>query len=914
MPLTSRLSSLWRNLVHRGRVDRDLDEEVRAILALLIDEHTRAGMHPSDARRAAMLQIGRVEVLEDRVRDARTGAFIDVLLQDVRYAARSLRRTPGFTVAAVATLALGIGANTTIFTLLDAVIFKPLPVPAARELVALYENAPEGVPDAAGGTGRYFRFSFPRFERLQQALGSRGSLAAVTRSTRFFVKLPDNDQPTQVRGQLVSADYFSTLRVPVARGRALGAGDVRADGIDRVAVISDGFWKRSLGGSDSAVGRTLVVNGLTVTIVGIAPPGFGGTWTDAEADLWLPLTLQSEVKYQNNASSYSSVDRSQPWIGQDRIAWLNLIGRLPPSEVKPVSALLDAANRQGLADLAETFDDARARRDMLAHTLAVEPFGRGFSGLRAQYSDVLLVLGAIVAVVLLVTCANIANLMLARAAGRARDLGIRLSLGASTARLIRQGLTESLMLALAGGAAGLLAGAWASGLLARQVLGTSRSLPAVFSPDARVTLFAAGLSLATALLFGLAPAIRATRVGRAHSLSTTQRQAVGQTSMSGMRPLVAGQLALSVVVVFAAVLLGRTLVNFTRLDPGFEIDHLVTASFDPAASGYARSEMSALGQRIVAAVRRLPGVTSAAVSTCGLVANCSSSSSFRIEGADSRGSIQDNWVGPGYFATVGIHLVGGREFEERDTATSPRVAIISESIARRYFPGASALGRRVGFDKLDTEIVGVVRDARSVTLHAPPVSMVYFPIDQPAEFTTFPGNLDVRVAGSPGQAATALRDLLRRIEPGLLADFAPMEARVARDVTRERLVAYLASGFALLALFLASLGLYGVLSYAVARRTQEIGVRMALGARSTEVASLVLRDALGVVMAGVAAGVVAALGAGRLLRTLLFDVSVTDPATVVLALAVLAVVTLAAAYMPARRAARVDPMTALRSE
>jgi predicted permease len=915
MPLTSRLSSLWRKLVHRDRVDRDLDDEVRAMFAWLVDEHTRAGMPPADARRAAMLKLGRVESLEDQVRDARTGAFMDVLLQDIRYAVRSLRRTPGFTLAAVLTLALGIGANTTIFTLLDAVILKPLPVPAARELVALRENAPEAIPDGAGGTGRYFRFSYPRFERLQQALGSQGSLAAVTRSTRLVVRLPGSAQATPVRGQLVSGSYFATLGVAAARGRTLDAGDVRLDQIDPVAVVSDGFWKRSLGGAETAVGQTLAVNGLAVTIVGVAPAGFVGTWTDAEAELWLPLTLQTALRYTNNASSYSSADRGRPWVGQDRIAWLNLIGRVRPADLPRVRSLLEASNRQGLTELANTFSDGQGRRDMLAHTLGVEPFVRGFSGLRARFSDGLFALSAMVAVVLLVTCANIANLMLARAAGRARDLGIRLSLGATSSRLIRQCLTESLVLALTGGAIGLSAGAWASGFLARQVLGTSGTLPAVFSPDARVLLFAAGLSLATAILFGLAPAVRATRAGRAVSLSMNQRQAVGQTSMRGMRPLVAAQLALSVVVVCAAVLLGRTLVNFTRLDPGFEIDHLVATTFDPAASGYSGDDVPALGRRVVDAVRRLPGVTSAAISACGLVDNCSSSSSFRIEGTQAGVSLQNNSVGPEYFATVGIPLVSGREFGERDTARSPRVAIITESIARRHFQGQSPLGRRLGFTQLDTEIVGVVREARSMSLRTPPVPMVYFPIDQDATSRTSSNNLDVRVAGDAGQAVVAVRSALRRTEPGLLLEaVATMRTRLTRDVARERIIAYLASGFALLALFLASLGLYGVLSYAVARRTQEIGVRMALGARSREVAGLVVRDALGVVGVGVLVGVGAAVGASRMLRSLLFDVSVSDPATGALVLAVLAAVTLAAAYLPARRATRVDPMTALRSE
>ena len=435
MPLMSRVSSLWRNVVHRDRIERDLDDEVRGVVDLLIDEKIHQGMRPEDARRAAMLELGRVDSVKSQVRDARTGASLDIFLQDVRYGARSLRRTPGFTLAAVLTLALGIGANTTIFTLLDAVVFKPLPVPAAHELVTLYENAPEGVPDAAGGTGRYLRFSYPRFERLQQAIGTQGSLAAVTRGNRFIVRLPGSSQVIPVEGQLVSGSYFGTLGVSPARGRLLTAGDARVDSLEPVAVISDGFWKRSLGAADAAVGQTLVVNGVGVTVVGVAPPRFVGTWTDGEPDLWLPLTLQPALGYQTNSSAYSNADRSQPWVGQDRIAWLNVIGRIAPADRMRVTAQLQAANRAGLTELAETFDDPQGRREMLAHTLAVESFARGFSGLRGQFSSALLALMAMVSVVLLMTCANIANLMLARAARRSRDVAIRISLGATTGRL-----------------------------------------------------------------------------------------------------------------------------------------------------------------------------------------------------------------------------------------------------------------------------------------------------------------------------------------------------------------------------------------------------------------------------------------------------------------------------------------------
>ncbi|MGE5835347.1 MAG: ADOP family duplicated permease [Acidobacteriota bacterium] len=915
--MPSRLSSLWRNLARRDRVDREIDDELGAMYALLVEEKTRAGMSPDRARREARLELGHHESVKTQVRDARTGASFDVLLKDIRYGARSLRRTPGFTIAAIVTLALGIGANATIFTLLDAVILKALPVPAPQELVTLYENGPEGTPDPAGGTGRYLRFSYPRFARFEQAVGAQASLAAATRSTRFIIRLPGNAQAIPARGQLVSGGYFTTLGVPAARGRLLSPNDVRLDRAGQVAVIGDGFWKRVLGGAETALGQTLVVNGVSVTVVGIAPPGFGGIWADVEADLWLPVTLQPVLRYQNNSSAYDNADRNKPWIPQDSIAWLNLIGRVREADRAQVTARLQAANRAALIeliDLSSSMED-QERRSLLAHALVVEPLARGFSGLRARYSNALVVLSVMVTVVLLITCANLANLMLARGARHAREMAIRISLGATTGRLVRQGLTESLLIALVGGAIGLLASGWASPFLARQVLNTSGQLPMAFAPDIRVILFTAAVSLATVVLFGIAPSIRAARAGRRVSIATTERQHIGQASMKGMRPLVALQLALAVVVVGAAVLLGRTLLNFARVDPGFATAQLVTASFDPDPSGYTREEMPALEQRLVAATAAVPGVVSASVSSCGLVANCSFTSSFHLEGVPDIASLQANWIGPAHFATVGVPLVGGREFDERDRAGSQPVAIVTESIARRYFTEGRAIGKRLGFEEPDVEIVGVARDARSTSLREPPVPMVFFPIAQPPAFRVSPTNLDVRVAGDAAVMVQAIRDALRGAEPRLMIDgVVTMSTRLERDVNRERVAAYLTAAFAGLALLLAAIGLYGVLSYAVAQRTREIGVRVALGARRSEVAALVIRDAIAVVGTGLVVGVIAALAAGRMLQTLLFEVSPADPVTLALVLALLIVVTLAAVLVPARRAALVDPIVALRNE
>jgi predicted permease len=517
------------NVFRSERAEDELARETAAHLALVEEDLRRRGIALDEARVAARRAFGGVEQMKDRHRDARSFVWLDDARRDVQYAARSLRRTPGFAAVAILTLALGIGANVTIFTLLDAVVLKPLPVPAASELVMFYENGPEGAPDPTGGSGRYLRFSYPRFQRLEEALGSLGSMAAVTRSSLFTVRLAGATTPEFLNAQLVSARYFETLGVSAARGRVLTPEDGHLDHVAPVAVISDGYWKRMMGAADAAIGQTLIVNGVPVTVVGITPPGFVGMWTDREADVWLPVALQHALHYQNNTSSYGRYDGDSSWLGEDLVAWLNLVARVAPANRPRAIARLKTANQQGLAELAQRFENPKERTGTLAHTLAVEPLSRGFSGLRAQFSDALFALTAMVAVVLLVTCANIANLLLARAVGRAREVGIRISLGATTGRLARQCLAESLALALTGGACGALFGAWASGLLAHEVLGRS-NLPVVFSPDVRVFAFALGLSLVTAVVFGLAPALRAIQVGRVAAIGTTQRQAVGQVT------------------------------------------------------------------------------------------------------------------------------------------------------------------------------------------------------------------------------------------------------------------------------------------------------------------------------------------------------------------------------------------------
>ena len=551
----------------------------------------------------------------------------------------------------------------------------------------------------------------------------------------------------------------------------------------------------------------------------------------------------------------------------------------------------------------------------MANTLVVEPFARGFSGLRAQYASLIVALMLLVGLLLLLTCANIAGLFLVRAGRRAREVTIRAALGATAGRIARRCLAESLLLAVAGGVAGCLAGSWVKTTLAVQVMGTSRQIAAGFALDWRILVFAAGITLTTAAVFGLAPTVHAFRLGRRAPSALNQRSGDGMSGLRGLRPIVVVQLALSVVVVFSATLLGRTLINLSRLDPGFDREHVIGAYFNLAAAGYSSAEAPAVRERLLAAATSVPGVASSAIATCGLLSNCSYSASVHLSVAPKPVSVNLNWVGPGYFSTIGRPLVRGREFIPAD-ASGARVAVITESLANRWFSGREPLGERLGFDEPDTIIVGVVRDARSRQLREAPVAMVFLLVNQPPPkmFRFAPGTLEIRLAGSPQAMIPVVRDALRRAEPRVAFDVQWMSERLAGQFERERAVASLASGFALLALLLASTGLYGVLANGVDRRTREIGVRMALGADTGQVVTLIVRQGAVLTVLGLAGGLLVAPWLTRYLQGMLFEISRFDPWTFITVALVLAVISALASYLPVRRATRVDPVVALRAE
>ena len=834
--------------------------------------------------------------------------MFETLRQDLRYVSRAVLRTPGFAFVVALTLALGVGASATIFTLLDAVLFKPLPVPDAHELHVLYERPPGADDvDLEGGTSRWTRFSHWRFERLREAVpGAR--LAAMTRSTRFDVRDDARQAGAAAQVQLVSGNYFEVFRAPAAAGRVFTDEDNRHLDAHPVAVLAHGYWQRRFGGDPAIVGRSITINRVAFTVVGVTAGGFTGDRVERPVDVWIPLMMQHAVRYASNVSSYGDARDDEPWAPQERIAWLYLMLRAP-GRIESVAARLERAYRLDLQHYAEGVTDPEFLAALEQRRLGITSFATGFSSLRRTYGLRLTVLMAMVGVLLLVACANAASLMLARATARRREIGIRLALGAARRQLIVQVLMEAMVLSLAGAASGVVVARWAAPLIAAEVLDTA-VVPDAFGIDVRVIVFAAGLALCTTVLIGLVPALRATRADFVDTLGTTRD--MPPVSIRGMAPLVVAQIACSLVLVVTGVWFARSLVNLSTIDPGFGHGRLVSTFVNTRNSGYTPEELPALYARVTERLAGVPGVESAAFAECTMLTGCSSTTDVRIEGYTQGSStipMDRNRVAPGYFATVGMRVVAGRGFEPGD-ATRP-VAVVNQAFVRRYFGGRNPLGKRVGGEELDTEIIGVVADVRQRTIAAAPEPIYYLPLRAPA----YAFSLDVRVRDNPAALVASIQRAVSSSEPRLIFDdFVTMDDRIERNLFRERLVAYLTAAFCGITVLLASLGLYGLLSYVTSRRRAEIGLRVALGAQRYNVIGMVVRDASRLLAAGVLIGIVFAASARQLVDALLFNVAPADAVTIAVVAAVLALATAAASYLPARRAASVNPVEALRSE
>jgi predicted permease len=832
---------------------------------------------------------------------------MEQLRQEFRFALRSLRRAPAFTVIIVLTLGLGIGANTAIFSLMDQVLLRMLPVKEPQDLVLL-----DGPGPYSGRTNNNMVFSVPMFRGLDG--GSRAVLDGMFARFDTTATMSVGRNAERIFAELVSGDYFHVLGVNAVLGRTIGPEDDRTPSGHPVVVLSHGFWQRRFGGNANVLNQDIRVNGHPMTIVGVAAPRFVGVDMARSADLFVPLMMKAEM-----TPTWNDLDS---W----RSRWVTVMGRLKPGVTQEqASAALNVVYRQLLQEDIKTMErmpPGTFRDRFLAKNLVVLPGNKGRSGLRQQFSTPLLVLMGMVGLVLLIACANVANLLLARAASQQKEVAIRLALGAGRWRVVRTRLTESFVLALGGAIVGVLFAWWTTSLLIDTLPFQRAVLTLSADPDPRVVAFAIAVSVVTALLFGLAPAFQATKPTLTSAIKEESGSIAGGGRAARFRKgLVVAQVALSVLLLAGAGLFARSLYNLRTLNPGFVTDNLLQFSVDPALSGYGLERSVALFSQLQDHLAALPGVTSVAAAVVPAMTESMWSSTVNVqgyerkEGEDTNPAV--NAVAPGYFATMGMPLVIGRDFRASDVMGAPQVAIINEKMAKYFWGTENPIGKRFGWGRNEgtypIEVIGVVRDSKFTTLRDEVARFVYTPYAQQEELDTMTFYARVRpdVAGLPG----TVRQVVQRLDPNLpVYDMKTMEAQVDESLFIERLVASLSMLFGALATVLAAVGLYGVMSYTVSRRTREIGIRMALGAARSSVLWMVLREVAVMAAAGIILGVPVAIGLSRFVESQLYGLSPTDPLTLVVATVVLSAVAMFAGYVPARRATRVDPMLALRYE
>ncbi len=840
-----------------GRLDNDLDAELEFHLQQRTDHLIAQGLSPAEAHRQAALLFGNRTALRESARDRDILAWLETTLHDLRFAARTLRRSPGFASAAILSLALGIGANTALFSIIDRLLLKRLPAAEPHRLVRL--------------TSESGSLTYPAYDLLRTRSRFLSGVIATGRLNQQSIEERGETVPAAV--QEVSGNYFDVLGISPARGRVFHAADAKAPGV-ALAVISHSFWQSHFLAQPSALGAHFRYHARDFVIIGIAPRGFRGFVLDQPADIWQPIE-QSEPPNS---------------ILLTKGAWLQVIGRLQP-DASPSQAAEEATS-------------------LLRRKISAEPGANGFSALRGRYSRPLLVLEGVVGLVLLIACANLANLMLAGAAARQREIAVRQALGAARSRLIRQMLTESLLVSASGAALAILVAWWLSRALLRFLPPTAA--PALanlsFQPDPRTLAFTAAVALLTALAFGLAPALRATRPpGRA-------------SRRFASRSLVILEVSLCTVLLIGAGLFLRSLRSLRTLDPGFESTQLIVADVRADSPLTVRRHLETLRSRAAA----LPGVTAAGYSHIRQLSGFDITANIEIEGRPAAANEKSEkneasglHISPGFFAAMGTPVLAGRDFSDHDNPTARPVAIVNQAFARRFFPAPQdPIGRHFGIDGPASaaafEIVGVVKDTRWTDLRTAPAAMYYRPALQAGAGSA---TLAVRASTDLATLSAALRQTAHDLDPHLtLNDMVPFTEMEDRNLVIERMVAQVSTAFGLLALMVACIGLYGVLAYNVARRTREIGIRMALGASRRAVQWIVLRESLLLLALGFTLGLPAALATTRLIATMLYGLTPADPVTIAAALATLTTIALAASFLPARRASRVDPQIALRFE
>jgi predicted permease len=926
----------FRSLLTRSRVEHELSDELRFHFERQVEEKIAEGMTPEEARYAALRELGGVEQIREECRDMRQVKFIENLLQDLRYAFRMLAKSPGFTAVVILSLALGIGANTAIFSLIDAVMLKMLPVRQPDQLVLLnwvskgYSYAIQGYDgsDHKDKMGRMVgtSFSYPIYRAIRARNTAFSDVLGFAEANQRF-NVNAAGVAGLAMGEYASGNYFSTLGVGAALGRTFVPADDTA-GASPVAVISYAYWTSRFGRDPSVVGKAITVNNVPFTLVGVIAPEFFGLQAGRPTDAWIPLGRHMQV----DPGWTQWLPKGETVFSARTEWWVLMIGRLKPGvTAQQARASLDVIVRQEAAGI-KPLPPAQRRPDTLLQppTTELQPASGGLDELRRQFSEPLSVLMSLVGLVLLIACANVANLLLARAEWRQKEIAVRLALGAGRRRLIRQLLTESALLAVAGGACGVILAYWASDLLLKFMSSGGDPIQISVSPDLRVLGFTALVSLATGILFGLAPALRGTRLDLTPSLKEGSSRITGGGRRNGKlrlglgKALVIAQAAMSLLLLVGAGLFVRTLRNLENEDIGFDRSNLLLFTVDASRAGYPGQRTASLYGEMQRRIEAIPGVRSATLSRHALINDGRGGSDVYVQGyvpkpgeRDEISNVYTHYVGPRFFETFRISLLLGRTIGDADIEGAPRIALVNRTFARHYLGGANPIGRRFGFEaakNAEIEIVGLVGDARYGEMRDEPPPTVYFPYAQHLDILQFM-TFEVRTAGDPRNFIPSVRQVVQNLDKNVpLRDVITQTQQIDQATFQERLFARLSSFFALLALVLACVGLCGMMSYAVARRTNEIGIRMALGAERAKILRMVLREGMALAGLGIIIGVPAALAASRLITNILYGLKPTDPLTIASATAVLAAVAFLAGYLPAQRASRVDPMVALRYE
>jgi predicted permease len=905
-----RLRALWNNVFRRELLDRDLDEELQAYLELVSAEKMREGVSPEESYRDARLDIGGVEQTKESVRDVRAGVWLDTLMQDLRYSVRTLAKNPAFTLIAMATLALGIGANTAMFSLLDQVVLRLLPVRDPERVVIVRETG-----NHYGNSYGPNTISWPMFEDLRDNNQVFSGMFCRFPAT---VTISGGDRAAQISAELVSGSYFPILGVGAALGRTIAPDDDAVPDSRPVVVLSYSFWRSYFDGDRSIVGRTINLNSYAMTVIGVAQPGFDGVELGVPAKVFVPIMMKTEMTPHSDGLK----DRRR------RLSWVTAYGRLKPGvsmEQAQLSLqpLMHSILEMEVQQPEFTRSATPADREPFLHNRA-ELLPGSENDLREDMRKPLWLLVALTGAVLLLACANLANLLLARASARGREFAVRLAIGAGRARIVRQLLTESLLLSTAGAAVGLALAFLTDRLLVRIYLPVDAAAEFVVSPipDGRVLAFVVGAMLLTALVFGLLPALRGSRT----EITLSLKDRSGAPSAGGIslrRMLVGIQVALSLLLLVGAGLFVRTLRNLDSLGPGFPTDHLLTFTINPSLNGYSDEQTKSFYQRLNVNLQTMPGVASVGFSTMPLLKGYAWQNA--VLGKDFEGAPIEEQpvlceVGPGYFATLGIPIIAGRAFTAQDDGPAKYAyAVINETFAKTYFPGRIPIGQRFGLvDDMepaspDIEVIGVIPDKKYRDLRETPPAQAYFPYFQGPHFRFM--NVYLRTQTDPRQIENELRERMRQFDPLVpVVDLQTVNEQIGLSLRTERLVASLSAVFGGLATLLAVIGLYGVTAYAVMRRTREIGIRMALGAVPVDVIAMVMREVLILIGAGLAAWFLLALALANLVRSQLFGLNPRDPLTFVGSAIVLTVAAGLAGLIPALRASSLAATTALRHE